>query len=119
MTFSVDTVFVWVTDLAVAVDWYSRFGVKAGPAYGDWQTMDLEGETTFALHRGDRAPGSSTSGVAFRVKNLDDEMARLSLLGIEPTDEVITDTGVSRFITFRDPDGNDVQLLQRSASVGN
>ena len=52
MTYSVDTVFVWVTDLPKAVEWYSRFGIEAGPGYGDWQTMKVEGATAFALHRG-------------------------------------------------------------------
>ena len=113
MTYSVDTVFVWVTDLPKAVEWYSRFGIEAGPGYGDWQTMKVEGATAFALHRGQRAVGDSTAGVAFRVENLDVEIQRLSGLGISPSDEAITNTGVARFTTFSDPDGNDVQLLER------
>lgn len=115
MVYSVDTVFVWVTDLPRAVEWYSRFGIEAGPGYGDWQTMKVAGATAFALHRGQRPAGSSTAGVAFRVENLEAEIERLSDLGITPSDPEITDTGVARFTTFSDPDGNDVQLLARPA----
>ncbi|MDH3463407.1 MAG: hypothetical protein OEM32_07280, partial [Acidimicrobiia bacterium] len=68
MTYSVDTVFVWVTDLPKAVEWYSRFGIETGPGYGDWQTMKVVGATAFALHRGKRPAGGSTAGVAFRVE---------------------------------------------------
>ena len=32
---------------------------------------------------------------------------------IHPTDEAITDTGVARFTTFTDPDGNELQLIER------
>lgn len=113
MAFAVDTVFVWVTDIVESVEWYTRFGVKPGASYGDWQTMEVTGATAFALHRGERPQGSSTAGIAFRVDDLDAEIARLAGLAIEPWDEEITETGVARFTTFRDPDGNDVQLLER------
>ena len=115
MAISVDTVFVWVTDLNRAVEWYARFGIDAGPAYGDWQTMNVDGDTKFALHRGNRPEGGSTGAVAFGVDDLDSEMARLATLGIRPTDQTVTDTGVARFTTYRDPDGNDLQLLERRA----
>jgi predicted enzyme related to lactoylglutathione lyase len=113
MAHSVDTVFVWVSDLAMAVEWYRQMGIDAGPSYGDWQSMTVEGTTHFALHRGDRPPGASTAAVAFRVADLDAEIARLADSGITPIDGHITDTGVSRFTTFRDPDGNDIQFLER------
>ena len=113
MPFSVDTVFVWVTDLDRATDWYSTFGIDAGPRYGAWQGMELSGDVVFALHEGERSDGPSTGAVAFRVSDLDAEIARLASQGVTPADEEITDTGLARFITFRDPDGNDVQLLER------
>lgn len=115
MAFSVDTVFVWVTDLTRAAKWYAQFGIEAGSAYGDWQTMRVDGECKFALHRGNRRAGDSTAAVAFRVDDVEIEMARLAKLGIEPTDSSVTDTGMARFITYEDPDGNDVQLLERRA----
>jgi catechol 2,3-dioxygenase-like lactoylglutathione lyase family enzyme len=113
MAAPLDTVFVWVTDLERSIAWYAEIGITAGPGHGDWQTMETAGPTQFALHRGIRQPGPSTGGIAFGVDDLDSEIARLTDLGIEPVDESVTDTGVSRFITFRDPDGNDIQLLER------
>lgn len=113
MTFQLDTVFVWVTDLDRALAWYSRLGIEAGPRYGAWQNMEVDGETRFALHEGDRPESGSTAVPSFRVGDLDGEIRRLQTLGIEPTDLDITDTGVVRFTTFTDPDGNQIQLLER------
>lgn len=113
MVFQVDTVFVWVTDATESAGWYAQFGVEAGPRYGGWQTMIVDGDTHFALHEGVRAKGPSTGAIAFRVDDLDKEIERLAGLAIAPSDSEITDTGISRFITFQDPDGNDVQLLER------
>lgn len=113
MTFQLDTVFVWVTDMERAVDWYAKFGIGAGDRYGAWQNMRLGGDTRFALHQGERSSGPSTSVPSFRVGDLDAEIRRLENLGIEPTDPEITDTGVARFTTFTDPDGNQIQLLER------
>ena len=113
MAFQVDTVFVWVTDVEESVGWYRQFGIEAGPRYGGWQTMLVDGEAHFALHQGVRHKGPSTGAIAFRVDDLNDEIRRLAGLAIRPTDDEITDTGISRFTTFQDPDGNDVQLLER------
>ena len=113
MAFQLDTVFVWVTDLDRSKDWYARLGIEAGPTYGPWQTMALDGDTRFALHQGERPEGPSTSVPSFRVEGLDGHIARLAELGIAPTDSEITDTGMARFTTFTDPDGNQVQLLER------
>ena len=113
MTFQVDTGFYYVSDLDDSVEWYARFGIETGPRYGTWQTMSLEGETRFALHHGQRPEGPNTGAIAFRVISLDNEIERLRGVGIEANDDEITDTGVARFVSFRDPDGNDVQLLER------
>lgn len=113
MTLSVDTIFVWVRDIDQSLDWYSSMGLSPGPRYGAWQVMEVAGETRFALHEGARAEGPSTAVPSFRVEDLDTELARLSALGIEPTDAAITDTGVARFTTFTDPDGNEIQLIER------
>ena len=113
MTFQLDTVFVWVTDLESSVDWYAKLGIEAGDRYGAWQNMKTEGSVRFALHEGDRPEGPSTAVPSFQVGDLEAEIRRLGNLGIEPTDEEITDTGAARFTTFTDPDGNEVQLLER------
>ena len=113
MAFQVDTVFVWVNEIDESVGWYRQFGMEPGPRFGAWQTMAVDGDTHFALHEGQRGHGPSTGAIAFRVDDLDHEIQRLAGMAIHPTDEEITDTGVARFTTFTDPDGNDVQLLER------
>lgn len=112
MTLQVDTVFIWVTDLDVSLEWYRSVGFEPGPRYDTWQVMNVVGETRFALHQGLRPDGPSTSVTSFRVGDLESAIERLSREGIEPTDTV-TDTGTARFVTFVDPDGNEIQLLER------
>lgn len=112
MSLQVDTVFIWVTDLEASLEWYQAIGFEPGPRYGTWQVMDVPGETRFALHQGIRPEGPSTAVPSFRVEDLEAEIERLAGAGIEARDE-ITDTGTNRFTTFIDPDGNEIQLLQR------
>jgi catechol 2,3-dioxygenase-like lactoylglutathione lyase family enzyme len=113
MALQLDTVFVWVTDLERSLPWYRALGIEPGPRHGPWQEMDVSGDTRFALHQGGRAPGVSTAVPSLRVTDLDSEIERLATKGIRPTDDEVTDTGAARFITFTDPDGNEVQLLER------
>lgn len=112
MGLQVDTVFIWVTDLDESLGWYRTIGFEAGHRYDTWQVMTVDGETRFALHQGIRSEGPSTAVVSFRVEDLAAEIARLGELGIEPMDDV-TDSGTARFVTFVDPDGNEIQLLER------
>lgn len=114
MTLQVDTVFIWVNDLDVSLDWYQALGFEPGPRYGPWQTLNVDGSVAFALHEGIREPGMSTSVTSFRVDDLDSDVERLKQIhGIVPSDDAITDTGTARFTTFIDPDGNEIQLLER------
>ncbi len=113
VTFQLDTVFLWVSDLDRSVDWYAKLGIQAGERHGDWQNMKLDGQVRFALHEGERPQGPSTAVPSFLVGDLDAEIRRLENLGVEPADPEITDTGVARFTTFTDPDGNQIQLLER------
>lgn len=113
MTLQVDTVFIWVNDLEAALEWYETIGFEPGPLYKTWQVMNVAGETKFAVHQGIRPEGQSTAVVSFRVEDLDREIARLAEAGVTPVDSGITDTGTTRFITFADPDGNEIQLLER------
>lgn len=115
MTLQLDTVFVWVSDLDRSLDWYRAIGFEAGSRYGPWQDMAAAGDTRFALHEGERSPGASTCVPSFRVADLAHEIARLGKVGISPSDDQVTDTGVARFITFTDPDGNQIQLLERNS----
>jgi catechol 2,3-dioxygenase-like lactoylglutathione lyase family enzyme len=114
MAMQLDTVFVWVNDLDRSLEWYRMVGLEPGARHGGWQEMKVDGGTRFALHQGPRPAGDSTAVPAFRVADLDAEIVRLVSLGIGASDDEATDTGVARFITFTDPDGNRIQLLERS-----
>jgi catechol 2,3-dioxygenase-like lactoylglutathione lyase family enzyme len=113
VTFQLDTVFIWVTNLDRSLEWYAKLGVQPGDRHGAWQNMQIDGDVRFALHEGARPEGPSTAVPSFLVGDLDAELRRLENLGVEPTDPEITNTGVARFTTFTDPDGNEVQLLER------
>lgn len=113
VSIQVDTAFVWVTDLDESVEWYGRLGIEPGPRYATWQRMELGGDTQFALHQGLREPGPSTAVIAFRVDDLEKKIAELAEAGIEPVDPTITDTSAVRFVTYHDPDGNEIQVLER------
>ncbi|HET7846578.1 MAG TPA: VOC family protein [Acidimicrobiia bacterium] len=113
MSFTIDTVFVWVADIDRAVAWYRMLGIEAGSRHGTWQAMTTDGRTSFGLHEGQRERADPTAAIAFGVADLDAEMTRLADLGINPVDDEVTDTGAARFITYRDPDGNEIQLLER------
>ena len=112
MSLSIDTVFVWVTELDRAVEWYQMIGIEPGPRFGAWQTMTADGETRFALHQGEREKGPATAVIAFAVSDLAAEIERLEQAGLRPIEE-ITSTGAARFTTYSDPDGNQIQLLER------
>jgi len=113
MELHLDTVFIWVNDLEISLPWYRSLGLEPGALYGPWQEMTLGGDTRFALHQGNRPPGESTAVPSFRVADLDSEIARLAKAGVTPSDREITNTGAARFITFADPDGNQIQLIER------
>jgi len=75
--------------------------------------MTTDGRTRFGLHQGEREREDPTAAIAFGVPDLDAEMTRLADVGIDPIDGEVTDTGAARFVTYCDPDGNEVQLLER------
>jgi len=113
MSLQVDTVYVWVNDLEQALEWYRAVGFEPAERYGPWQELRVDGTVAFALHQGIREEGPATAVISVLVDDLDAEIQRLSDLFIEPSDPEITNTGTSRFITFTDPDGNEIQLLAR------
>lgn len=112
MGLELDTVFVWVSDLERSIPWYRAVGLEPGARHGTWQEISVDGETRFALHQGDRPEGPPTAVPSFRVDDLAGYMERLAAVGIEPL-RPVTDTGVARFAAYADPDGNEIQFLER------
>jgi predicted enzyme related to lactoylglutathione lyase len=76
----------------------------------DWAEFEA-GPVRLALHGTDeQASGSGT--VVFRVDDLDAERAALESRGAAFDAFVGEVEGFARFATFRDPDGNPVQLIE-------
>ena len=111
---TLDTVFLWVSDLDRSVSWYrDRLGIRPGPRHGDWQVMAIDGEVTFALHASSEKVAPSRSAVlGFRVDDLHAATDELTGAGSDPVDQTVTDTGFKRFRTFADPDGHLIQLIE-------
>ena len=108
-----DTVFFWVEDLDASTEWYvAVLEMEPVARHGGWQIMST-GAVTFALHEGKGPHSQVNAVVAFAVTDLDSAIEQLAAIGIDPTDPV-TDTGRARFVTISDPDGNHIQLLERS-----
>lgn len=79
-----------------------------------WTQFDAGG-VNFSLSSPDEAASGATGAVViFEVDDLDAMRERLSAAGASVLD--VRDMGThGRSLTFRDPDGNLVQLFQRSA----
>lgn len=109
----VHTVHVAVPDLDEALGFYRDvLGIPSGPRFGDWQTMDVEGSTAFALHGGMDPFGGQRTVVSIEVDDLDREATRIIGLGHRPLEDAPVDTGRARFLTWTDPWGTQVQLIQ-------
>lgn len=110
----IDHVYYWTRDMDAAVAFYRDVvGLELEVRHGDDWAEFGAGPIRLALHGTDADAGSAPSGtVVFSVEDLDAERRRLEGAGVrfdEHTGEV---AGRLRFASFRDPDGNRVQLLE-------
>jgi CreA protein len=109
---SVDHIYYWTRDMDSAVAFYTDVvGLRLVRRDGDeWAELDA-GPIRFALHGTDEdAPGSGT--VVLRVEDLDEARWTLESRGAVFDASVGEVAGYARFATFRDPDGNAVQILE-------
>jgi catechol 2,3-dioxygenase-like lactoylglutathione lyase family enzyme len=109
-----DHVYYWVTDMDRAVAFYRdvlglRLLRQEGPS---WALFDAGGRR-FALHGAIEGrpmmPGGATA--VFSVNDLDGARAVLADRGVEFGHEGDV-AGYARFASFRDPDGNTVQIIE-------
>jgi len=109
---SVDHVYYWTHDLDAAVAFYSNVvGLPVVRREGDgWAELDA-GSIRFALHA--TYDATLTSGtVVFRVEDLETARWTLEERGAVFDERVGEVAGYARFATFRDPDGNAVQIIE-------
>jgi predicted enzyme related to lactoylglutathione lyase len=115
-----DFIGVPVSDLARADEFYGQtLGLKRNPNSSErWVEYEL-GNVSLALVSPeamgpDFEPKPHQMPIALRVPDVDEARRRLEEAGVEFSHETI-DSGVCRLATFRDPDGNAIQLHRRYA----
>ncbi|MFN8234039.1 MAG: VOC family protein [Actinomycetota bacterium] len=108
----IDHVYYWTRDMDASVAFYRDVvGLPLVRRSGDaWAEFDA-GPVRMALHGTDEQPPASGTAV-FRVDDLDGERASLESRGATFDAHVGEVEGFARFATFRDPDGNPVQLIE-------
>ena len=110
-----DHVYYWTSDMDRAVKFYEDVvGLKLlRREAGNWAEFEA-GPVRLALHGAIEGrplePGGATA--VFSVPDLDAARAELEGRGAEFDEHVGEVQGFARFATFRDPDGNAVQLIE-------
>jgi catechol 2,3-dioxygenase-like lactoylglutathione lyase family enzyme len=107
----IDHVYYWTRDMDAAVTFYADVvGLALVRRDGDeWAEFDA-GPVRLALHGSDAAAPGGT--VVFRVEDLDEARWALERRGARFDEYVGEVEGRARFATFRDPDGNPVQIIE-------
>lgn len=116
----VDNAHYWTKDMDAAVSFYRDvlgLGVRVRSGE-DWTEFDVGG-TTVALHgtREGHPPPQAGATVVFEVDDLDATMRALRGRGISFEGDVREIPGSGRFASFRDPDGNLLQIFQRAGGA--
>jgi predicted enzyme related to lactoylglutathione lyase len=117
----IDHVYYWTTDLDRAVSFYRDVvGLRLVRRDGsNWAEFDA-GAIRFALHGTGEGrpplPGGATA--VFRVDDLDAARAALQARGAEFEEHLGEVEDFARFASFRDPDGNPVQIIEYAPAGG-
>jgi catechol 2,3-dioxygenase-like lactoylglutathione lyase family enzyme len=116
-----DHVYYWTTDMDRAVKFYEdvlglRLAFREGSQWAEFEA----GPVRLALHGAveGRAIEEGGGTAVFRVEDLDASRARLEADGVEFEEHVGEVEGFARFASFRDPDGNVVQIIEYAGSGG-
>jgi catechol 2,3-dioxygenase-like lactoylglutathione lyase family enzyme len=111
----IDHVYYWTRDMDGAVAFYRDVvGLVLAVRHGDDWAEFQAGPIRLAVHGIDGGAERTPSGtVVFAVDDLDAERRRLEASGVRFDEHVGEVEGRLRFASFRDPDGNPLQLLER------
>jgi catechol 2,3-dioxygenase-like lactoylglutathione lyase family enzyme len=106
-----DHVYYWVRDMSAAVAFYSEVAglrlVRRGDEWSEFEAPPVR----LALHA-TKEPAPASGTVVFRVADLDEARWTLEQRGAVFDDFVGEVAGTARFATFRDPDGNPIQVIE-------
>ncbi len=109
----IERVWFWVSDMDRALKFYTEIlGLPLVHRHGDeWAELGTE-PVRLALHGGGDAhePGGT---VCLEVEDLDEARFALELRGVVFDRAAGEVEGVARFVSFADPDGNRLQLIER------
>jgi catechol 2,3-dioxygenase-like lactoylglutathione lyase family enzyme len=113
---AVDHVYYWTRDMDRALAFYTD--VVGFPLLrrdgNEWAELDA-GSIRFGLHGTDDGSPAPSGTVVVRVDDLEATRWTLVDRGVTFDDYVGEVEGFARFATFRDPDGNPVQIIEYTA----
>jgi catechol 2,3-dioxygenase-like lactoylglutathione lyase family enzyme len=110
----IDHVYYWTRDMDASVAFYRDVvGLSLVRRDGnEWAEFEA-GPVRLALHGSDdERPASGGGTVVFRVEDLDGTRWVLEQRGAAFEDYLGEVEGFARFATFRDPDGNPLQIIE-------
>jgi predicted enzyme related to lactoylglutathione lyase len=108
-----DHAYYWTRDMDAAVAFYRDVvGLELMRRDGDAWAQFEAGPVRFALHGTDDEAAVRSGTVVFRVEDLDAARWDLERRGASFEEHVGEVGGYARFATFRDPDGNPVQIIE-------
>lgn len=114
----IDNAHYWTKDMDGSIGFYRDvLGLNLRTRMGeDWAEFDVAG-TTVALHgtREGHAPPQEGATIVFEVDDLESTMNALRGKDVSFEGEVNDVPGYGRFVSFRDPDGNLLQIFERAA----
>jgi predicted enzyme related to lactoylglutathione lyase len=117
----IDHVYYWTTDLDRAVTFYQDVvGLNLIRRDGSNWAEFAAGPIRFALHgTGElRPPPPGGATAVFRVDDLDAARTALEARGAAFEEHLGEVEGFARFASFRDPDGNPVQIIEYAPAGG-
>jgi catechol 2,3-dioxygenase-like lactoylglutathione lyase family enzyme len=110
---SLDHIYYWTRDMDRAVGFYADVvGLPLVRREGnEWAELDA-GSVRFALHHSKEESAAASGTIVLRVDELDAARWTLEERGAVFDAFVGEVAGFARFATFRDPDGNPIQIIE-------
>ncbi len=104
---------IYVSDMQRAKAFYNKvLGLSLGYESPSWSVISAPNSKTYiGLHKTENEVGKGTE-ISFLVDDLEQEMDRLTDLGVRFTSTVILAAPGRKVIHFEDPDGNPLSLYE-------